>query len=47
MNWGNCEDHYSRVAKKKERQKPMDARTKLIIISCSIFIIGVVWTFIK
>ena len=47
MGWGNCEDHYSRVSKKNERQKPMDSRTKLIIFSCSMFIIGVIWIFLK
>ena len=43
MSWGNCEDHYSRVAKKKERQKPMDARTKIIILVWLIFLSGIIW----
>ena len=47
MGWGNCEDHYSRVAKKIERKKPMESRTKLIIFGCLMFIIGVIWTFLK
>ena len=47
MGWGNCEDHYSRVAKKNEKLKPMETRIKLIILGWSIFIIGVIWIFLK
>ena len=46
MGWGNCEDHYSRIAKEMERLKPMDIRTKLIIVGCLIFLIGVIWMFL-
>ena len=47
MGWGNCEDHYSRIAKKNEKEKPMENRTKLIILGWTIFGIGVIWTFLK
>tara|TARA_Y100000588_G_scaffold347582_1_gene396517 strand:+ start:6305 stop:6448 length:144 start_codon:yes stop_codon:yes gene_type:complete len=47
MGWGNCEDHYSRIAKQNEKLKPMEKRTKLIIIGWTLFGIGVIWTFLK
>lgn len=45
MGWGNCEDHYNRVSKELEKIKPMDTRTKLIILGWLIFLIGVIWVF--
>ena len=46
MGWGNCEDHYSRVAKKNAQVKPMDVRTKMSITIWVLFIIGVLyWLF--
>jgi len=43
MGWGNCEDHYSRVAKQNEKEKPMSKRTKVIIIGWIVFLIGIIW----
>jgi len=45
MGWGNCEDHYSRVAKEAEKLKPMEIRTKMIIVGLLIFLIGIIWMF--
>lgn len=47
MGWGNCEDHYSRVAKDKEKLKPMDTKTKWKIIGWSTFSISVLWLLLK
>ena len=43
MSWGNCEDHYSRVAKQNEKLKPMSKRTKVIIIGWIVFLISIIW----
>ena len=43
MGWGNCEDHYSRVAKKNEKLQPMSKRTKTIILLWLIFLSGIIW----
>jgi len=45
MGWGNCEDHYTRVAKDREKLKPMDKRTKLIVMGWIIFLMGIIWLF--
>ena len=47
MSWGNCEDHYSRVAKQNEKLKPMSKRTKGIIIGWIVFLIGIIWLLSK
>tara|TARA_B100000029_G_scaffold496241_1_gene562273 strand:- start:316 stop:456 length:141 start_codon:yes stop_codon:yes gene_type:complete len=43
MGWGNCEDHYSRVAKELAKRKPMSVRTKSIIVGWIIFLISIIW----
>ena len=43
MGWGNCEDHYSRGAKKNEKLQPMSKRTKTIILLWLIFLSGIIW----
>ena len=43
MGWGNCEEHYSRVSKQNEKEKPMSKRTKVIIIGWIVFLIGIIW----
>jgi len=45
MDWNNCEDHYSRVVKKNEKVKPMDTRTKIIILIWLVFLISILWLF--
>ena len=43
MDWNNCEDHYSRVAKQNEKMNPMSKRTKIIIFVWLISLSGIIW----